>query len=192
MFVAPGFLDAALCASVRSEMRRSPTDRARVLDDANQLSVDADLRRTDVALVSPETRALVTARLIAARPSLAKHFGLELAECEPPSFLVYKEGFYYGRHVDANPSPAAPLKFRSRRVSISIFLNGEGNESEPDTYSGGSLTFYGSQRDDLQPMRPGIALTGEEGLLLGFQSHWPHEVQPIRRGARYSIVSWFA
>ena len=192
MFVAPGFLDAAMCASMRCEMQRAPSDRARVLNGENQLSVDAELRRTDVALVSSETRALVTARLMSARPSLEDHFGVELAGCEPPSFLVYKEGFYYGRHVDANPNPAAPIRFRQRRVSVSIFLNGEGDADQADTYAGGSLTFHGSRNDVAQATRPGIALAGEEGLLIGFQSHWPHEVQPVHRGARYSIVTWFA
>jgi predicted 2-oxoglutarate/Fe(II)-dependent dioxygenase YbiX len=192
-FVAPGFFDGAECSSIRREMKGSPTDPARILDGNNQLVVDADKRRTEVALVSAETRALVTSRLMATMPSLEKHFGVELAGCESPSFLVYKPGFYYGRHADANYNPESPVRFRERRVSISIFLNGEGNENEPDTYSGGSLAFSGTRRDDLQNSNySGIALTGEEGLLLGFRSEWPHEVQPIQRGVRYSIVTWFA
>jgi SM-20-related protein len=192
MFVAPGFLDAAICASMRSEMQRTPSDPARILDDKNRFSVHTDKRKTDVAIVCAETRALVTARLMAAKPSLEKHFGIELAGCETPSFLVYKEGFFFGRHVDSNPAPDAPDRIRERRVSISIFLNGEGDEDRPDTYGGGSLTFHGSRKDELQATRPGIALTGEEGLLIGFQSHWPHEVLPVHRGVRYSIVTWFA
>lgn len=191
-FVAPEFFDATACASMRREMQWSPSDPARILNDENQLSVDADLRRTEVALVSSETRLLVNSRLMAIRSSLENHFGLELVGCEPPSFLVYKQGFYYGRHVDANRSPEAPIKFRERRVSVSIFLNGEGEKDEPDTYSGGSLAFHGSQRDDLHTGQPGLALTGEQGLLIGFRSDWPHEVQPVRRGTRYSIVTWFA
>jgi len=192
MFTAPGFIDAAVCSSIRREMQRSPRDPAHILDGENQLVLDVDKRRAEVALVSPETRALVTSRLMTTIPSLEKHFGVELAGCEPPSFLVYKTGSYYGRHVDANHDPEAPVKFRERRVSISIFLNGEGKEDDPDTYSGGSLTFSGTRRDDAQNRHAGIALTGEEGLLIGFHSDWPHEVQPVQRGTRYSIVTWFA
>jgi predicted 2-oxoglutarate/Fe(II)-dependent dioxygenase YbiX len=192
MFVAPGFIDAAVCSRIRREMQRSPRDPAQILNGENQLVLDVDKRRTEVALVSPETRALVTSRLMTTIPSLEKHFGVELAGCEPPSFLVYKIGFYYGRHVDANHDPEAPVTFRERRVSISIFLNGEGKEDDPDTYSGGSLTFSGTRRDDAQNRHAGIALTGEEGLLIGFHSDWPHEVQPVQRGTRYSIVTWFA
>lgn len=191
-FVAPGFFDPAACSRMRREMQCSHTDPARIVADKNQLVVDVDKRRTDVALVSPETRALVTSRLMATMPSLEKHFGVELAGCEPPDFLVYKQGFYYGRHIDATHSPEAPIGIRERRVSISIFLNGEGKEDEPDTYNGGSLIFSGTRKDNLQSNYSGIALTGEEGLLIGFHSDWPHEVQPVRRGVRYSIVTWFA
>ena len=145
-----------------------------------------------MVLVSPETRALVTSRLMATRSALEKHFGVELAGCEPPSFLLYKEGFYYGRHVDANRDQEAPIRFRERRVSVSIFLNDEGGEDEPDTYSGGSLTFHGSQRDDVPIRHSALALTGEEGLMIGFRSDWPHEIQSVYRGTRYSIVTWFA
>ena len=61
----------------------------------------------------------------------------------------------------------------------------------PDTYSGGSLAFPGAPRSDPNAS-PGLTLTGEEGLLIGFRSDWPHEVQAVTRGTRYSIVSWFA
>lgn len=191
-FVVPGFLDTSTCTSVRREMQCSSGGLALILNADNQTEVDEDKRRTEMALVSPETRSLITSRLMAIRPSLEKHFSVELTGCEPPSFLVYKEGYYYGRHVDANRNPEAPIKFQKRRVSISIFLNGEGEEDGPDSYSGGSLTFSGTRREDLETRYAGIALTGEEGLLIGFNSDWPHEVQPVQRGVRYSIVSWFA
>lgn len=193
MFVAPGFIDAVECSSLRREMQLSPTTPAGILDGKkNQLTVDEGERRTEAATVSPETRALIAARLMAIRPSLEKRFGVELAGCEPPSFLVYKEGFYFLRHTDASRNPEAPVKFRQRRVTVSIFLNGEGGENQPDTYGGGSIIFHRSPIAELDTKHPGLALTGEEGLLIGFDSFWPHEVQPISRGTRYSIVTWFA
>lgn len=191
-FVVPGFLDAATCAGIRDEMKRSRSDPAQILDEQNRFKLDSGRRKTDIVAVSGETRELVTTRLMEALPKLEKHFEFALAGCEAPSFLVYKEGFYYGRHVDMNASEEAPALFRSRRVSISIFLNGEDEEGGPDTYKGGSLTFYGSRTVDPTSRDPGIAVTGEEGLLLGFRSDWPHEVKPVSRGARFSIVTWFA
>ncbi len=191
MYVATEFLDTAACGSIRTEMQRSPSASARILDGENQLVVDVEKRKTEVASVSAGTRALVEARLMAVMPSLEEHFGFKLIGCEPPSFLVYRPGFYYGRHVDANRNPEAPAKFRERRVSISIFLNGEGREDEPDTYAGGSLTFSGTRTDAARAKYAGIALKGEKGLLIGFHADWPHEVQPVQRGTRFSIVTWF-
>ncbi|HUP94270.1 MAG TPA: 2OG-Fe(II) oxygenase [Burkholderiales bacterium] len=191
-FVRQEFFDTASCASMRREMQCSPTDPARILDGENQLVIESGLRRTEVALMSAATQQMVTYRLIAIKPMLEKQFGFELSGCEPPSFLIYKEGFYYGRHADANLDPAAPARFQQRRVSISIFLNGEGGVEEPDTYSGGSLTFHGSPREAPNAKNLGLAVEGEEGLLIGFRSDWPHEVQPVLRGTRYSIVTWFS
>ncbi len=191
MFVVPGFFDAALCASLRHEMRSSPSIPAGIRDHENKIRVDQDQRRTEKALASPETQAHVMSCLMATRSSLEKHFGIELDHCQPLSFLIYREGYSFGRHTDTAREPEAPLMFRERRVSVSVFLNGEGGESDPDTYSGGSLTFYGSPTQQRHIKFPEISLTGEEGLLIGFRSDWPHAVQRIHRGARYSIVTWF-
>jgi predicted 2-oxoglutarate/Fe(II)-dependent dioxygenase YbiX len=191
-FVAQGFLDRDMCSLIRREMQDSARDLGQVLNDANKFEVDESKRKVECALVSAETRALVTSRFMTAMPVLAKHFGVELSACEPPTFLIYKPGFFYGRHADANYHPEAPARVRARRVSVSLFLNGEGNEDQPDTYSGGSLTFSGARQIVPNSNYTGIALIGEEGLLLGFHSDWPHEVQPVRRGVRYGIVTWFA
>jgi predicted 2-oxoglutarate/Fe(II)-dependent dioxygenase YbiX len=191
-FVKPGFFEPEACTSMRREMTAAPREAARILDGANQLVVDAKTRQAELVQVSCDTRAMVTSRLMDILPALKRHFAVELSACEPPSFLMYKPGAYYTRHVDANHGPAAPVLFRQRRVSISIFLNGEGSDDEPDTYSGGTLTFSGTRYDLLNGNYSGIALTGERGLLVAFPSDWPHEVEPVGRGVRYSIVTWFA
>ena len=190
MFVAPVFLDAASCVRLRREMQSAPTIPAPILDHQNQVRVDEYRRKTEKALVSDETRTQVMSRLIAARPSLARHFSVDLGGCEPLSFLIYREGYSFGRHTDASRDPDAPT--RVRRVSISVFLNSEGEENDPESYGGGSLTFYGAAADRGRIGLPEISLTGEEGLLIGFRSDWPHSIQPITRGVRFSIVTWFA
>ena len=192
MFVAPHFIDAAGCASLRQELRLSPAVPATILDGkTNQLAIDEAQRKTLAAKVSAQTQSMVTQRLIALKPSLERHFAVELTGCEPVSFLRYEPGAYFVRHLDAAPRPQAPASFRQRRVSISVFLNGEGAAAEIDTYTGGALVFHRSPDPGYDAKHPGIALLGEEGLLVGFQSLWPHEVQPVRRGTRYSIVTWF-
>jgi predicted 2-oxoglutarate/Fe(II)-dependent dioxygenase YbiX len=191
LFVVPKFFDAALCASLRREMAASPTSPAPVADDHNEIGVREDQRKCELALVSAETQEQILARVMTVRPGLEQHFGLALTGCQPLSFLIYKEGYYFGCHVDNSYKDDALLFARERLVSISIFLNGEGTPDQPETYDGGGLTFHGLVKDDRRAAPFELPLTGEEGLLIGFRSDMYHAVQPIRRGVRYSVVAWF-
>jgi len=191
LFVVPNFFDAALCASLRREMATSPTDPAPVVGDRNEIGVRENERKCDKALVSAETEEQIMARVLSVRPALEEHFGLALTGCQPLSFLIYQEGYYFGRHIDNSDKEDALLVTRERQVSISIFLNGEGMPDQPDTYGGGGLTFHGLVKDDRRAAPFELPLTGEEGLLIGFRSDMHHAVQPIRRGVRYSVVAWF-
>jgi predicted 2-oxoglutarate/Fe(II)-dependent dioxygenase YbiX len=37
----------------------------------------------------------------------------------------------------------------------------------------------------------GLPVTGEAGSLIAFPSDMVHEVTPVSRGERYTVVSWF-
>jgi PKHD-type hydroxylase len=191
LYVVPRFFDRDLCASLRAEMRACASYPASVRDPYNQNRVDEDQRRTEMALVSPRTQGMVMARLTALEPSLEQHFGVSITGCQPLNFLIYKEGYYFIRHADSSDDPDAQVTVRERVVSISLFLNGEGDVDEPETYSGGSLAFYGAVKNDPHAKRLPFPLTGEEGLLVAFRSDAFHAVQPITRGVRYSVVAWF-
>jgi predicted 2-oxoglutarate/Fe(II)-dependent dioxygenase YbiX len=191
MFVVPAFLDSATCSGLRREMSSSQTSLAEIRDSQNHFRVDEAQRKVERAVVTCDTRIRVTSLLMSLLPSLETHFGLKLTGCEPISFLVYKEGYHFHAHTDSTRDPSAPGQVRDRRVSLSVFLNGEGGGEEPLTYGGGSLVFYGAGGDRPGSGRLGIPLVGEEGLLIGFRSDWPHSVQPVSRGTRYSVVTWF-
>ncbi len=191
-FVAPEFFDSGTCTRIREEMAVSPLHAASILNDENELVVDIEKRHTQVAMVSDATREFVTKRMMAMMPAIEQHFIVSLVGCEPVSFLVYQPGAFFRRHTDANHRPEAPLTFRERQVSISIFLNSEGPAGELDCYSGGALAFSGARSVGEKTAYPALAIRGETGLLVGFNSSWFHEVQPILSGVRYSIVTWFA
>ena len=88
--------------------------------------------------------------------------------------LKYEVGHFYKTHVDS-------FHTVNRQLSIIINLN--------DTFEGGSVVFshptgrYAHKILDLKI-----------GDLLLFPSNfmYPHEVTPITKGTRYSIVSWYA
>jgi SM-20-related protein len=122
-------------------------------------------------------------------PKLEQHFKLELSDCQPPQFLIYREGDFYEPHCDDNSRPDYPQDIQQRKISIVIFLNGEAEEHKQDSYNGGALTFYGLIADP-RCAAIGFPLAGETGLLVAFRSNIFHEVKPVTQGERHTIVSW--
>jgi predicted 2-oxoglutarate/Fe(II)-dependent dioxygenase YbiX len=82
--------------------------------------------------------------------------------------LRYKEGQFYTQHTDS-------FKARPRAVSCSFALN--------DDYEGGEWGFFNR----------GITLKAPKGSAVLFPSNfmYPHEIMPVTKGTRYSIVTWF-
>ena len=109
-----------------------------------------------------------------------------LEEMERAQFRPYREGDHIRRHSDSprdrQPTPDGTV----RRISLVLFLNGEGPADEADSYEGGQLTFYGLMGGSL-----GLPLTGGPGLLVAFRSELVHAVTPVSRGERCTVVTWF-
>ncbi len=189
LYVAPGFLDEDTCRCIREAMQEARHVEA-TIEDEGALEVDRSHRKTRVAKVEPETTALVRDRLNALRETLAEHFGLSLEECEKPQFLVYEEGDFFRPHMDSSDKAADEAS--GRRVSAVIFLNEASGEPGPETYGGGSLSFYGLLQDDPKGEGVGLPLVGSQGAVVAFPSHLVHGVSPVTHGRRYSIASWFS
>jgi PKHD-type hydroxylase len=100
------------------------------------------------------------------------YFGFELfGFIEALQFTHYKEpDGKYKKHIDRNPGIAA------RKLSISIQL------SEPSEYEGGDLLLHYEEDP--------IILSKEIGKLFMFPSFVLHEVKPVTKGERYSLVAW--
>jgi predicted 2-oxoglutarate/Fe(II)-dependent dioxygenase YbiX len=184
LFAEEEFLDNATSARVMAEMRERGGRPATV--SLSEEHVDEDYRRTTLADVSDETRALVESRMRAALPTVARYFDEPLEEMERGQFLLYREGDHFRRHSDTprdrQPSPDGTV----RRISVVLFLNGEGPADEADSYEGGNLTFYGLMGESV-----GLPLTGRPGLLVAFRSELVHSVTPVTRGERCTVVTWF-
>jgi predicted 2-oxoglutarate/Fe(II)-dependent dioxygenase YbiX len=82
--------------------------------------------------------------------------------------LKYPEGCFYIEHTDF-------FKSRPRAVSCSFILN--------DDFEGGEFAFFNRQ----------LKYKLEKGDALMFPSNfmYPHEVMPVTKGTRYSIITWF-
>ena len=86
-------------------------------------------------------------------------------------FTHYKEpGGKYKKHVDK------ALNMNTRKLSLSIQL------SDPKFYQGGDLVLYEGEDP--------IFIPKEQGKLILFPSYTLHEVKPVTKGERYSLVAW--
>lgn len=190
IFVYQEFLSAELCKKIRSEVRLSNINFSAGITKNGEDRIDESIRKTKAVKVTKETKLLVKTHLLALQLRLEKHFHATLADCETPQFLAYREGDFFLAHTDSSTSTDAHEYIQQRRVSVVIFLNGESQIAEQDTYTGGALTFYGLIQ---QPRweKYGFSVQGETGLLVAFSSDVSHEVTPVTQGERFSIVSWF-
>jgi PKHD-type hydroxylase len=99
-------------------------------------------------------------------------FNYNLTYIETMQFTVYdKKGSFYGKHIDAEYSG-----FGHRKLSFSVQL------TEEESYEGGSLWLFNSKDPDVAPK--------DIGTMTIFPSWTLHEVTPLKKGKRYSLVGW--
>jgi SM-20-related protein len=185
LHLVKSFLDADTCRELINEMRRSPSAPAVTYGQSGPGSVNEKVRKVESLMPSKETVEYIRRRLMEYREKVAEHFGISLSGCEEPQFLRYRVGDFFVAHQDGNTGLVRLDTDRSRRISISIFLNRQSDEPEVDGYCGGSLVF--------SDWRAGkkFQLKGETGTLVTFRSELTHEVVPVTHGERWSIVSWY-
>ena len=105
------------------------------------------------------------------------NFNYDLTEQdkERMQFSKYEEGMYFNTHMDFDVHRHQPAF--TRKLSVTLQL------SDPSTYRGGNLILYNCEQDKFQCPR-------HQGTLIVFDSRWLHEVTPIKKGKRYSMVKW--
>jgi PKHD-type hydroxylase len=77
----------------------------------------------------------------------------------------------YGKHVDRG------MNIPVRKLSISIQL------TDPEEYEGGELKLYDGEEE-------GVLMDKTQGTLIMFPSYVLHEVMPVTKGERNSLVTW--
>ena len=173
-FAVDEFLSAGECRRLRDVMSAAPASEATVAKQGGEYHVDDAVRRTRRVVMPAAEEASFVTRLDAIRDAAAAHFGVELHETEQPQFLAYREGDFFVRHADRDRVGA-----NRRAVSLVVFVN--------DDFEGGSLRFFG----EVDGQQLALNIEPAAGLLIGFRSDTPHEVEAVRRGLRFTAVSWF-
>jgi len=88
--------------------------------------------------------------------------------------LKYEEGYKYDYHTDHDT-----VEVQSRTLSIILNLN--------DEYEGGDLVFgHQNLRDELKRIKM------KSGTMCLFPSNflYPHKIEKITKGTRYSVITW--
>tara|TARA_B100000282_G_scaffold85938_1_gene59880 strand:+ start:55 stop:612 length:558 start_codon:yes stop_codon:yes gene_type:complete len=106
-----------------------------------------------------------------------KNFKYELSKCDIEGVQLsrYRVGQFYNKHMDFNGDQAT--KSHTRKLSMSVQL------SDENTYDGGDLVIHFGGKYFTSPR--------VKGSVIVFDSRLTHEVTPITRGERYSLVKWF-
>ena len=108
----------------------------------------------------------------------SKNFDLQLKFVEDLQFSEYTEekGGFYSKHRDCGDKKSLDNYVDIRKLSFTIQLTDE-NE-----YEGGQLIFHIDEEEKKAPK--------SKGTIVFFESDILHEVTPVTKGVRHSLVSW--
>ncbi|MEM9887964.1 MAG: 2OG-Fe(II) oxygenase [Bacteroidota bacterium] len=186
VFVRQNFLSAKHCADLRTKILQSRQVSGRVYHDA-QSQINEDLRKTQLAILPYEDIQSIQDLFSDLKPSLATHFGLHLDRCRTPIFCCYQQGDFFKKHQDNGADdPNSPQSLAIRKITVVLFLNTQQPTTKLSHFNGGGLRLY-----DLNDHAKPLTVKEEEGLLIAFRSEVYHQVNAIRQGQRFSVVSWF-
>lgn len=132
------------------------------------------IRKSDIAFIHPDdSNAWIFQRIAGIITNLnERFFRFDLIGLgEGFQFTKYSApGEKYGRHIDN------ALGLPVRKLSFTLQL------SDPDSYEGGDLCLYTGEEPTLMQRK--------QGYVAVFPSWILHEVTPVTKGTRYSLVAW--
>lgn len=127
----------------------------------------------NVILMNPEVRKYLDEKLYKVASEIIRKYNdtFPLTQIEEDSgydLLRYEEGQFYSQHTDS-------FKKHPRAVSCSFALN--------DNYEGGEFAFF--DRELIYNLKKGSVIMFPSNFM------YPHEIMPVTKGTRYSIITWF-
>ena len=108
---------------------------------------------------------------------------------EASQFTIYEKGHYYGWHTDQGPNPirhkSKNINGKTRKLSLTLQL------TDKTKYEGGDFQF--KCIDDVKNNFVNIITIDDAkdiGTIIIFPSFIHHQVLPITKGKRESLVNW--
>jgi predicted 2-oxoglutarate/Fe(II)-dependent dioxygenase YbiX len=167
-----------LCNAILDEFKNSNEWVDTVIDKGE---LNKSIRNCQTIVISyphiieknKKVRSKMDKYIFASASKCIKEYNLKFSHCNIQEdsgyeLLKYPEGCFYTEHTDS-------FKARPRAVSCSFILN--------DDFEGGEFAFFNKE----------LKYKLEKGDALMFPSNfmYPHEVMPVTKGTRYSIITWF-
>ena len=129
----------------------------------------------DVKMAQIATHTGIPAMLFSAMINANRQsFKFDIEGPESSNFLSYKKNQQYVTHPD-EVFLCPPIPRRVRKLSAFVSLN--------DNYKGGRFYIHGHDGEKFYPEL-------KAGQIIVFPSLYPHGVEPVTKGTRYSVVLW--
>lgn len=180
-----GVLNPDECSSITSYVQNQQDKLTASLRGGD---VNSEIRKTDIYTLPSEYCLLYQTRFDALRCDIETFFSLSLTRSTPLQVLGYNKGGFYVKHAD----DSSELRDREgqtvgyvssapeRKLSTVLFVN--------DTFEGGELLFNYLFDQNGQH----ICMKPKAGDMIVFLSnpYFSHEVLPVSKGFRLSLVAW--
>ena len=145
-----------------------------VVNQKDSLLKDNSYRQTDVGFF-PKGHAVESIIKALVANVNENSYKCHLDSYEQVQFGIYREGHFYKPHRDFDPSCPS-----LRKLSVTVQL------SDSHHYEGGDFVlwdFFGNKVEDPK--------WRDKGTVLIFPSFLKHEVTPVTKGTRMSLVQWY-
>jgi SM-20-related protein len=192
--VLEGVLSPTECRAITAA---ALADKESVQAELRGRSLDTDIRRTDIHVLSNEHRAIYDSRFQAVRKEIEDFFALSLTTSTDVQVLGYEQGGFYLKHSDdaseLRNTTGETVGFKcvapERILTTVLFTTSyTPHPTDTDHFSGGELLFnyLCDERGNTITLRP------EAGDMVVFLSnpYFSHEVLPVKEGFRLSLVQW--
>ena len=108
---------------------------------------------------------------------------------ESPQFTIYEKGHYYGWHADQDSHimkhPSKNINGKTRKLSLTLQL------TDRTQYEGGDFQFKWIQNDKKDLLNIITVDDAKDiGTIIIFPSFIYHQILPITKGTRESLVNW--
>lgn len=152
-------------------------DKARI-GNKDKGKEDTEYRDTDIAWIEPNEKNFWMFEKLDQLISYLNytHFQLDIDRFDGFQYSKYKEGGHYKFHSDVVVDPHHGM---FRKLSVVVML------SDEEDYEGGVFSFLPGGNID-KPERVKL----KKGQMILFLSHIVHQVEPVTKGKRLTLVTW--